>query len=193
VKSTEEKELETIEHFRQKLSKKLKQNQESFKKAVVAPSYVPAHSKNKPTQPQEFKFKTDDRIKNQSIEVHSTIPVDYVRMLRSDTNKTSVSFIFTFIFHVFVYRIKYMLHDMSKYHLQLNLFAVQSFMICNLTNHFSDSTETTCLKKKKIIDKCLLKSRFRCGTSTTFWKRKINEIEDQELQLVINIQLFLDT
>lgn len=89
VKSTEEKELETIEHFRQKLSKKLKQNQESFKKAVIAPNYVPVHSKTKPTQPQEFRFLTDDRIKNQSTEVHSTIPVDYVRMLRSDTIKAS--------------------------------------------------------------------------------------------------------
>lgn len=139
MKSTEEKELETIEHFRQKLSKKLKQNQESFKKAVIAPYYVPVHSKTKPTQPQEFRFLTDDRIKNQSTEVHSTIPVDYVRMLRSDTIKASVSFIFTFIFHIFVYKIKHilMLHDMSKYPLQLNLFAVQSFMVCNLTNHFS--------------------------------------------------------
>ena len=87
----EEKELETIAQFRQKLSKQLKQNQESYKKAVVAPNYVPPHSKTKPTMPQEFKFKTDERIKNPPAEVNSTSPVDYVRTLRSETSKAAVS------------------------------------------------------------------------------------------------------
>lgn len=84
AKKTEEKELETIAQFRQKLSKQLKQNQESFKKAVIAPSYVPPHSKVKPTQPQEFKFETDHRVKTQSSDPHNgTSPIDYARTLRS--------------------------------------------------------------------------------------------------------------
>ncbi|VDI50138.1 targeting protein for Xklp2 [Mytilus galloprovincialis] len=87
VKNTEQKELETIAQFRQKLSKQLKQNQESYKKAVEAPSYAPAHSKSKPTQPHEFRFQTDNRLKNQQTEIQSTSPVDYVRTLRSETNK----------------------------------------------------------------------------------------------------------
>lgn len=91
VKNTEQKELETIAQFRQKLSKQLKQNQESFKKAVVAPSYVPPHSKAKPTLPHEFKFETDNRIKNQSSDPQSgSSPVDYVRTLRSNS-KSEVS------------------------------------------------------------------------------------------------------
>lgn len=91
VKNTEQKELETIAQFRQKLSKQLKQNQESYKKAVEAPSYAPAHSKSKPTQPHEFRFQTDNRLKNQQTEIQSTSPVDYVRTLRSETNKPTVS------------------------------------------------------------------------------------------------------
>lgn len=91
VKNTEQKELETIAQFRQKLSKQLKQNQESYKKAVDAPSYAPAHSKSKPTQPHEFRFQTDNRLKNQQTEIQSTSPVDYVRTLRSETNKPTVS------------------------------------------------------------------------------------------------------
>ncbi|XP_063441850.1 targeting protein for Xklp2 homolog isoform X2 [Mytilus trossulus] len=87
VKNTEQKELETIAQFRQKLSKQLKQNQESYKKAVEAPSYAPAHSKSKPTQPHEFRFQTDNRLKNQQTEIQSTSPVDYVRTLRSEANK----------------------------------------------------------------------------------------------------------
>ncbi|XP_052060754.1 targeting protein for Xklp2 homolog isoform X2 [Mytilus californianus] len=87
VKNTEQKELETIAQFRQKLSKQLKQNQESYKKAVEAPGYAPAHSKSKPTQPQEFRFQTDNRLKNQQTDIQSTSPVDYVRTLRSESNK----------------------------------------------------------------------------------------------------------
>jgi targeting protein for Xklp2 len=84
--TTEELEMAKIKAMRKDLEQKRKMAEESHKQAKVSHSYVPKHSAVKPTQPFEFKFKTDERIKDHGMETRQDKEIkDFTSQLRHNS------------------------------------------------------------------------------------------------------------
>lgn len=63
LKTTEEMEMERIAKLRKKTRHHIKANESSMKKAISCTSYHPVRNNTDLTQPQEFHFETDKRVK----------------------------------------------------------------------------------------------------------------------------------
>ena len=92
VMSSEEAELARIATLRKELAQKRKKAQNSYKKVQSSTGYMPMRATIEVTQPAEFHFQTDERVKSHASETsqEQVKPEDFVKNLRR-SDPTSVS------------------------------------------------------------------------------------------------------